>query len=144
MYSKYFFLSEFLNSIMRSQINKIMFLQIKIEVKKIISFKVKKFLNEVLSILLKEGFIWGFKFLSKFKLEIILKYSNLDYTNIITSFKIYSKSSSKRCYISYYNLVALCHNNPQSLFLLETNKGLISNKEALLKGVGGNLLLKIN
>jgi|SaaInlStandDraft_6_1057023.scaffolds.fasta_scaffold00286_41 small subunit ribosomal protein S8 len=94
----------------------------------------------LLSILQKEGYIMGYKFLSNdpYHLEVYLKYGDLG-----ASFKDIKRisKSGKRTYISSKSLDSL--RNGLGTYIISTSKGLVSDREAQALRLGGELLISI-
>jgi small subunit ribosomal protein S8 len=93
-------------------------------------------------LLRREGFIVGFSFF-QFKhrkfIKIFLKYQ--EFLPTITKVKIISKSN-QRIFLNCKSIVKNC--SGVGLFLIHTNRGLLSNKESIHFNLGGEILLFIN
>jgi hypothetical protein len=142
MLSKYNSLVMVINHLKAAQKTKIKSLQIKIKRNGTLSYKIQRFLNSVLNVLLTWGYLFGHKFLLCGALQVILKYSNS--IALIQKTKMCSVSPTVLVRVSHYNLVSLIHKNPQSLFVLEVGSEICSGSNLVKKGLGGILLLQIN
>jgi ribosomal protein S8 len=102
-------------------------------------FKIKKtkYILQLIKILIKYKFLIGIKFFTK---NFLLVYTQVDLIKIkslITSFNRIS-TSTKKVYIKSKNL-KMC----DAIFVLSTTKGILTQKEAQIQGVGGKLLFRI-
>lgn len=131
---KVFFLVHFLSKIIIGQQNK----------KLIITLPLTDHNNKkrILNILVKEGFICGVSLpnLSKNSFLVFLKY-NLENAPLFSNVLFYSRPG-KKVYVSLYQLRALSNVHQNAIFVLSTSFGVITQKDALLLNVGGELLCK--
>jgi ribosomal protein S8 len=100
----------------------------------------KKTLNFI-KIIQQLGLVRNYYLLGKYKCRIFIFYTRSHKkTRSLRSYltKSHSLRFSNKS-LKTLNLIA-----PTSLFLLETNKGLILHKEAVYKKVGGNLLVVVH
>jgi small subunit ribosomal protein S8 len=100
-----------------------------------------KFKHELVSLLLKEGYIAScekIKLEGKDSLSITLKYINED--PAIREIKRISKPSLRR-YSSSSDLPEV--KNGLGIFILSTNKGLMSDKDARSQNVGGEVICEV-
>jgi len=95
----------------------------------------------VLTILYKLGYISNFTIVDKKKINILLKYHN--HKSCVKGIARISTSGARR-YIRYNQIQKLYRNKDNGFIILSTNKGLLTDEEARLYNIGGELLLKIN
>jgi len=96
----------------------------------------------ILEILKKEGFIENYKVISEErggKCEVILKYDESG-TPIISDLQRVSKPS-RRVYVSKNKIPWV--RNGLGIAIVSTSQGLMTDREARRKGVGGELLLMV-
>ena len=100
-----------------------------------------KFSLNILWILYELGFLAGFKILNIKFINVFLRYSfGLSAFRHIT---LISKPT-RRVYIKSFNFKKnLYKQNYNSFFILSTNKGIITDKVAILLNVGGELLFEV-
>lgn len=105
--------------------------------KKVIKFKYiyHKKLDSVFKILIEQGFIYGYS-IEKKQITLYCKPRFKHY-----SLHLIPKSS---VYVSYYKIKSLMYKNPNNIFFLSTNIGLLSNKKIVDAGIGGYLFLVLN
>lgn len=97
-----------------------------------------KLLYVILKILSYEGYIIGFKGGIN-KTRVFLKYKKGK--PIINNIFSYTNSNNIKSFMSYEELKK--HYGYRKFAIISTNKGLLSNKECLLYGLGGKILLEI-
>ncbi len=104
-----------------------------------------KILIQILNVLIKEGYIYGYSYLikninnNKSFIKIFLKY-NENGLPIIKYIVRVSKSSQR----IYYNIIDLKKaNNNLGIYILSTVSGILSDKEARKFNLGGEVLCKI-
>ena len=102
---------------------------------KIVQQKSKQSIN-ILNILVKEGFIKGYKINSKNQLDIYLKYKKNK--AVITEIKRLSKPG-KRLYITNKDL----YKKKRGLYIISTSLGILTDLQAKKLNVGGELICKI-
>lgn len=104
---------------------------------KIIQSNSKQVIN-LLNILIREGFIKGYKILpeNKNKLEIYLKYNNNQ--SILTEIKRMSKPG-KRLYLKNKDL----YKKKRGFYILSTSNGILTDLEAKKLNIGGEFICKI-
>lgn len=95
----------------------------------------KKLILAILYWLNKYGYIAGYKRVDTKYILVYFKYSN--YKSIVLDFQLYSKPSVNY-FISYKDL--LKYKNSSILYILNTTKGVLTQKEALKYKIGGHLL----
>lgn len=100
------------------------------------------FIFLVLNKLVREGFIYGFTPDGLYDVKVFLKYNSTG-KPIIFNLERVSKSS-RRCFIKVHQLQNYLKPTDNSVFFLTTSKGILTNKEALLLNIGGEILFKIN
>lgn len=93
-----------------------------------------------LKLLWDEGFINGYRIISREKIEIFLKYSNTG-DPVINSIKFISKPS-RRVYCSIKQIWKLDSN--KTFIIFSTIDGLMSIKECKKKKLGGEPLIVLN
>ena len=106
--------------------------------KKVVNAPFSKFKHELVSLLVKEGYIAScekIKLEGKDSLSITLKYINED--PAIREIKRISKPSLRR-YSSSSDLPEV--KNGLGIFILSTNKGLMSDKDARSHNIGGEVI----
>ena len=109
--------------------------------KKVVNAPFSKFKHELVSLLVKEGYIASckkIKFEGKDSLSITLKYINED--PAIREIKRISKPSLRR-YSSSSDLPEV--KNGLGIFILSTNKGLMSDKDARSQNIGGEVICEV-
>ena len=92
-----------------------------------------------LKLLKEEGFIYSFK-KKKNLLIAVLNYNNQ--IGALTQFKTFSKIS-KLFFEKNKKIVSIIQKNQNTIYILQTNKGLLSNNKILSSGVGGILIATI-
>nr|QPN53980.1 ribosomal protein S8 [Phytophthora novae-guineae] len=102
---------------------------------KIVQQKSKQSIN-ILNILVKEGFIKGYKINSKNQLDIYLKYRKNK--AVITEIKRLSKPG-KRLYITNKDL----YKKKTGFYIISTSIGILTDLQAKKLNVGGELICKI-
>ena len=106
--------------------------------KKIIYVLNSKLVFKVLSKLTELGYIYNFKVINFKYIKLHLKYVNN--CNVIRNILRVSKLSNRK----YVSIKKLKKNyNFQGFYLLSTNKGLLTDEEALYFNIGGEILLYI-
>ena len=109
--------------------------------KKVVNAPFSKFKHELVSLLVKEGYLASCKKVSldgKDSLSISLKYINE--VPAIREIKRISKPSLRR-YSSSSNLPEV--NNGLGMYVLSTNKGLMSDKDARSQNIGGEVICEV-
>ena len=109
--------------------------------KKVVNAPFSKFKHELVSLLVKEGYIAScekIKLEGKDSLSITLKYINED--PAIREIKRISKPSLRR-YSSSSGLPEV--KNGLGIFILSTNKGLMSDKDARSQNIGGEVICEV-
>ena len=109
--------------------------------KKVVNAPFSKFKHELVSLLVKEGYISScekIKLEGKDSLSITLKYINED--PAIREIKRISKPSLRR-YSSSSDLPEV--KNGLGIFILSTNKGLMSDKDARSQNIGGEVICEV-
>ena len=101
-----------------------------------------KFIINVLNKLVAEGFIFGFNIYNKYYVKVYLKY-NVFGKPLIFNITRVSKISC-RCFIRAYQVKKYLKPMDNCVFFLTTSVGIITNKEAILRKIGGEVLFKIN
>nr|YP_010394295.1 ribosomal protein S8 [Phytophthora cryptogea]DAZ88303.1 TPA_asm: ribosomal protein S8 [Phytophthora cryptogea] len=102
---------------------------------KIVQKKSKQSIN-ILNILVKEGFIKGYKINSKNQLDIYLKYKKNK--AVIIEIKRLSKPG-KRLYITNKDL----YKKKTGFYIISTSTGILTDLQAKQLNVGGELICKI-
>ena len=102
---------------------------------KIVQQKSKQSIN-ILNILVKEGFIKGYKINSKNQLDIYLKYRKNK--AVITEIKRLSKPG-KRLYLTNKDL----YKKKTGFYIISTSIGILTDLQAKKLNVGGELICKI-
>nr|YP_011008286.1 ribosomal protein S8 [Ishige okamurae]WBP70187.1 ribosomal protein S8 [Ishige okamurae] len=92
----------------------------------------------ILNILWEENFISGFSLTKQGKFKVVLNYFRG--APAIKKLLLISKVNQP-CFISFYDLVYL--KDHTGIFILSTNKGLITNQRAQHLGIGGKLIAYI-
>lgn len=114
--------------------------------KEIILYKpISKLCIEILNILYKEGYIRGFNIVTSdnnniLSVKVLLKY-DFSEQPMIKQIKRISKPG-RRFYIPIKSLWKV--NNGIGILILSTSKGLMTDEEARILNVGGEVLCKIN
>ena len=85
---------------------------------------------------------FGFSPDGLYDVKVFLKYNSTG-KPIIFNLERVSKSS-RRCFIKVHQLQNYLKPTDNSVFFLTTSKGILTNKEALLLNIGGEILFKIN
>lgn len=103
-----------------------------------------KYCIKILEILEAEGYISGFQYNknnlnNKIIIKVFLKYNDFGKSTIQNIFKV--SSSGRRIYVSIKQLWKI--KGTLGVFLLSTPKGILTDKDARLLNVGGELLLGI-
>ena len=109
--------------------------------KKVVNAPFSKFKHELVSLLVKEGYIASCEKIQldgKDSLSITLKYINED--PAIREIKRISKPSLRR-YSSSSDLPEV--KNGLGIFILSTNKGLMSDKDARSQNIGGEVICEV-
>ena len=127
----------------------ISFLKISIHNRNIlVKYKKNQLLVSVLECFLKEGFISGF-FEKDGYIYIILKYNSTG-EPVIKNLKIFYKrpfeifiSHKEMKSKKFYKEYLIKEGDKSAIFILSTNKGILTHKEALKNKVGGKLLFVI-
>ena len=99
------------------------------------TFKIKLFLD----VLKAEGFILGYTLQDDY-LIALLKYNNS--IPAIQNIKTFSKISTPY-YVKSKKIIEMIKRNKNSIFLVRTSKGLLSNKDILTYKAGGILLARL-
>jgi small subunit ribosomal protein S8 len=115
-----------------------------------INIKYSKYIQSILKVLYKEGYILGFNVQTDLKdaknntIEVLLKY-DLNKDPLIYNIKILSKPGNRQ-YVSVQKLTSKRkkYANLGSLFIVSTPLGVMSDAEAIQLNVGGELICKIN
>lgn len=127
----------------------ISFLKISIHNRNIlVKYRKNQLLVSILECFLKEGFISGF-FEKDNYIYIILKYNSMG-EPVMKNFKIFYKRPFE-VFISYkemkskkfYKDYLIKEGDKSSIFILSTDKGIVTHKDALKNKVGGKLLFAI-
>jgi ribosomal protein S8 len=93
--------------------------------------------------LFRRRWISGYSFSSDgFIKSIHVTYSHHENNNVCSNIIIRS-SPGHRTFCSYNRLLNLCSKGTPCYYVLSTSKGLLSSDEALLFGIGGELLMQI-
>ncbi len=100
-----------------------------------------KLCSKVLDILYKLGYIRGFVLENKKKILVLLKYSNNK--PAIRDIRTIS-TPGRRMYMRYKRSIKISNNKDSGLFILSTNKGLLTDYESSMLMVGGEVLVKIS
>ena len=95
---------------------------------------------QILRILQREGFIKSFSVLSKKHLILHLKYTGRSQHPILTNMRRISKPG-RRIYASYKEIPSIL--GGLGIVILSTSKGILTDREARFKGVGGEILCSI-
>ena len=95
---------------------------------------------QILRILQKEGFIKSFNILSKKHFIIYLKYIGRNRRPILTNMRRISKPG-RRVYTSYKEIPSIL--GGLGIVILSTSKGILTDRDARFKGVGGEILCSI-
>lgn len=95
---------------------------------------------QILRILQKEGFIKSFSILSTKHLILYLKYKGRNRDPILTNMRRISKPG-RRIYTSYKEIPSIL--GGLGIIILSTSKGILTDREARFKGVGGEILCSI-
>ncbi|MBL3284565.1 30S ribosomal protein S8 [Rickettsiales endosymbiont of Paramecium tredecaurelia] len=108
-----------------------------------VAMPASKVLTAILQVLYDEGYVSGFRVVEddrKHKnLEIDLKYDGHG-RSVISELSRVSKPGRR----IYYDVKSMpCHRNGCGVFVLSTSNGVISDREARLKNVGGEVLCKV-
>jgi ribosomal protein S8 len=111
------------------------------ENKKCIVFQKSKIIENLLSTLYSEGLIFSFNLITPNIYTVYLKYYGSG--PIISNIKVYKKKSYSNS-ITIKKLKKLIHQNPSSIFIINTSAGFISQSEALRCKFLGTLCFKIN
>ena len=109
--------------------------------KKVVNAPFSKFKHELVSLLVKEGYLASCEKIQldgKDSLSITLKYINED--PAIREIKRISKPSLRR-YSSSSDLPEV--KNGLGIFILSTNKGLMSDKDARSQNIGGEVICEV-
>ena len=109
--------------------------------KKVVNAPFSKFKHELVSLLVKEGYLVSCEKISldgKDSLSISLKYINE--TPAIKEIKRISKPSLRR-YSSSSDLPEV--KNGLGMYILSTNKGLMSDKDARSQNIGGEVICEV-
>ena len=96
--------------------------------------------HQILRILEKEGFIKSFNVLSTKYLILYLKYKGRNQDPILTNMRRISKPG-RRIYTSYKEIPSIL--GGLGIVILSTSKGILTDREARFKGVGGEVLCSI-
>jgi len=99
------------------------------------TFKIKLFLD----VLKAEGFILGYTLQDDY-LIALLKYNNS--IPAIQNIKTFSKISTPY-YVKSKKIIEMIKRNKNSIFLVRTSKGLLSNKDILTYKIGGILIARL-
>ncbi|MBS7336632.1 MAG: 30S ribosomal protein S8 [Thermoguttaceae bacterium] len=114
---------------------------IKVE-KVILDVPYSKIKEGVVDVLKREGYIWSYQVVEGSPantIRIQLKYSNSG-ERVIRSIRKISKPG-RRCYASPKDLKPVL--NGLGIYVLSTNKGVISDREAREQNVGGEIICEI-
>jgi len=95
---------------------------------------------QILRILQKEGFIKSFSVLSTKHLMLHLKYTGRGQYPILTNMRRISKPG-RRIYTSYKEIPSIL--GGLGIVILSTSQGILTDREARFKGVGGEILCSI-
>jgi small subunit ribosomal protein S8 len=110
-----------------------------IKKKKTVKILNNKNIINILTILVKNGYFYGYYFMENNKyILIFLKYKSNK--SVIQKIKRVSKPGNQK-YISLYSLIKL--ENIFGLFFLSTSKGILSNYEAIINQIGGEIIFEI-
>jgi small subunit ribosomal protein S8 len=99
---------------------------------------------KILNIIYKLGYIRGFSFISFNKIKIYLKY--IKNSSVLRNLYLVSKPSRK-FYMTYLSLKGSIINNfvfVNGFMLISTNKGILTDVEAMFIKKGGNCVLFIS
>lgn len=121
-------LSNFLSNLKNHYISK----------KTILKQQKTKQIVQIVDLLVREGLINGYYLSEKNMITILLKYNNNN--AVINQIKQISKPG-KRVYIKNKWIYK---NNTTALFIISTQKGFLTQNQALKLNVGGELICKIN
>ena len=102
-----------------------------------VSFKDVGFCSKILNILWKENLIRGYKKTNTGIITVFLRYH--EGSPICTRLAILS-SPRDRLYLSLLDLSRIVNNSWSGVFIVSTTKGIMSGKEAIRKGEGGEIL----
>ncbi len=101
--------------------------------------KYSKFIEEILKVLEREGYINGFNVLEdQYAIEVKLKY--IDGKSVIEGLERISKPG-RRVYVGKKDLPRVFNN--LGIAILSTSKGVLTDREARELGIGGEYLCKI-
>jgi small subunit ribosomal protein S8 len=100
-----------------------------------------KLCSKVLDILYKLGYIRGFILEDRKKILVLLKYSNN--RPVIRDIRTIS-TPGRRMYMRYKRSLRISNNKDSGLFILSTNKGLLTDQESSMLMVGGEVLVKVS
>lgn len=105
-----------------------------------------KLIISVTQVLREEGFISGFSVAPEQKnsrrIEVFLKYYSQTAAPLVTTLQTYA-SPSRAYNITYKRLVKLTRGKPANLYILSTNRGILTSERCLSLAIGGKLLLKV-
>lgn len=87
-------------------------------------------LRYILKVLIKHGVILNYMLRND---KLFIKVNHLKYYSV--------KYFSKNKYLSSYKIESLIHKFPGNVFIMSTSLGIIDSTEAVLKKIGGQLLL---
>ena len=99
--------------------------------------------KDITKILFEKGYILNYKFIDDDRqglIKIALKYSNTDKTCAIRSLKRVS-SPGLRCYAGYKKMPRVI--NGLGIAIISTSKGVMTDKEAAMEKIGGEVLCYI-
>lgn len=101
------------------------------------------FVRSVLKVLYDNGYIGTFEVLeNKIEIKVNLKY--FEKKSVINFLKIYSTPGRRQYIKSDLVLKGVRPKNLYGLWILSTNKGVMSHVEAYEKNVGGELIMEIH
>lgn len=100
-----------------------------------------KLCSRVLDILYKLGYIRGFILEDRKKILVLLKYSNNK--PVIRDIRTIS-TPGRRMYMRHKRSLRISNNKDSGLFILSTNKGLLTDQESSMLMVGGEVLVKVS
>ncbi|CAN0266295.1 unnamed protein product [Ectocarpus sp. 4 AP-2014] len=102
-----------------------------------VSFKDVGFCSKILDILWEENLILGYKKTNDGFITVFLRYYE---GSPICSRLIILSSPRDRIYLSLLDLSRILNNSWSGIFIVSTTKGIMSGKEAIRKGEGGEIL----
>ena len=109
--------------------------------KQLVQVPNSKICQGCLSILYKLGYIQNFTIKNKKNITVFLKYTD-NAPNIRNLIRI--STPGRRTYSKAKRLKTLFKNRDNGFIILSTSKGLLTDEEARLFNIGGELLLRVN